>query len=109
MTNVSKTVSESRVGVAFSPGLAVSDLGGTGSSWRPGLLVHTPMPVHTLVHTPVPTYAPVPSTSAAPAAIAALPNVKTIVPAAAKQSQLATAAGRDNRPTEGPSSRRIPV
>jgi hypothetical protein len=106
-----KNVSESLVGVAFARGLAVSELGSTGATWRPGQSMPMTMTA--------PMYAPVPNTYAAVAAlsgIAALPTVTTNAPTATKQAtqHLVTHlvnedAGRDNRPTEGPSSRRIPV
>jgi hypothetical protein len=104
-----KNVSESLVGVAFARGLAVSELGSTGATWRPAQSMPMTAPMH----------APVPNTYAAAAAlsgIAALPTVKANAPTATKQAtqHLVTHlvnkdAGRDNRPTEGPSSRRIPV
>ena len=93
-----KNVTESLVGVAFARGLAMSELGSTGATWRPAITMQTPTQVQTHAYA-----------AAAPlSAIAALPTVKTNVPTT-KQHLVKTDAGRDNRPTEGPSSRRIPV
>jgi predicted flavoprotein YhiN len=102
-----KNVTESLVGVAFARGLAMSELGSTGATWRPATTMQAP--------TQAPTHTAVPNTYAAAAAvsaIAALPTVKTNVATAAQKTMqhlVKTDAGRDNRPTEGPSSRRIPV
>ena len=104
-----KNVTESLVGAAFASGLAASELYSTGATWRPAQSM--PMTMQA-------THAPVPNTYAAAAAlsgIAALPTVKTNAPTTKQATQhLVTHlvnkdAGRDNRPTEGPSSRRIPV
>jgi hypothetical protein len=98
-----KNVSKSTIDVTFARGLVMSELGSTGATWRPALSMLT------TISTPVP--APMQAANQHPyvAATAALPTVKTTVPATIKQHLVKTDAGRDNRTTEGPSSRRIPV
>jgi hypothetical protein len=108
---VMKNVSKSTIDVTFARGLVMSELGSTGATWRPALSMFTT--ISTAPPTSVPTYVPAPMQAAnqhpyAPAT-AALPTVKTTVPATIKQHLVKTDAGRDNRTTEGPSSRRIPV
>jgi len=102
-----KNVSKSTIDVTFARGLVMSELGSTGATWRPALSMLT------TISTPVPTPVPAPMQAANQhpyvAATAALPTVKTTVSATIKQHLVKTDAGRDNRTTEGPSSRRIPV
>ncbi|HEY0868776.1 MAG TPA: hypothetical protein VGD55_00110 [Acidothermaceae bacterium] len=110
-----KNVSKSTMDVTFARGLAMSELGSTGATWRPAVFMFTPK--FTPMFTPMFTPNLVPSSTLVQAAVqhpyaaatAAFPTVKTTVTAAIKQHLVKTDAGRDNRTTEGPSSRRIPV